>query len=682
MKKLIALLLCAALGMAMLFSVAACGDKDDSSGSGSNDTGSTGNDSDTGSSNGSSSDAQLVYISGTVSLPQSITDYGLNSSPKGEDTGVEAKYRDTEFMVTGREYVVGDDNPFVFKPRVNFVDEERQPIAEPEDWTYSYTLEIKDGETFTEVSGNDLGTYLDNVDNVKCAFDFSAAAIGKTVRLSVTPDGLTEAQEANKDRFTATFAFNVTDGYNAYVAADLAYIANTPSAVSGVEGKSNRYNENGDAQIGWKAIRDANGLTLDPTNVKAVIMHDDIALTVDDIAQSMLVPEGSVSGPNAKFIEGSLRDLSHMGIYHRLVNPGDSFVLEGNYFTLDAKAIPVTYDHNGTGREGLQFDEEGNVVESRVISHIQLFYFETIEFSQNVHAYGLEKEDLNETDAYAAVRNLSVIGNSPRTEGKAAQGGLILEKAEGLFFEADNIISRMMYISFFANSPGGTFICKNSKVFNSFNSPVFNWAHKDMRIQNCLFTNSGGPSMICTAYRMNSNYEDRDGFPRIVVTDTILDNPVSGDEAWFSAVGAGALVPQIKTSDALLRGYFNRTYLNEEGKMNIYAVVINDSDYKYPANEMGVYLNINGSVLDYGNGAKEGDKTNGGDDPAYSPTLNGTLLYNGTTGDPTLETSAGGIYTTDPTYQMKLALGDMLNIYYPTGNMFGYLGIALEYFNL
>ncbi|MBO7377720.1 MAG: hypothetical protein J6U35_02480 [Clostridia bacterium] len=682
MKKLIALLLCAALALVAVFSVAACEKVVKPGGNSGTESDYT---SDTGSSNtgssGDSSEDQLIYISGTVSLPESVENYGHNSSPKGEDTGVEAKYRDTEFMVTGREYVVGDDNPFVFKPRVNFVDEERQPIQEPEDWTYSYVLEIKDGEEFTAVDEDDLATYLDDVDNVKCAFDFSAEAIGKTVRLSVTPDGITEAQEENMSRFTASFAFNVIDGYNAYVGVDLAYIANSPAAVSGVEGKSNRYNEYGDSQSGWKEIRDANGLDLNPAEIKAVIFHDDIDLTVDDIAQSMLVAEGSVSGPNAEFIEGSLRDLSHVGVYHRLLNPGDSFVIEGNYFTLDAKAIPVTYDHTGTGRD-IQFDSEGNIIESGVISHIQLFYFETGEFSQNLHAYGLEKEDLNETDAYAAIRNLSVIGNSPRTEGKAAQGGLILEKAEGIFFEADNIISKMMYITFFASATGGTFICKDSKVFNSFNSPVFDWAGKDMRIENCLFTNSGGPSIICTAYRLNSNYADRDGFPRIIVTDSILDNPVSGNEAWFTAVGASALVPQVKSSDALLRSYFGRTYLNPEGKMNIYAVVINDSDYKYSPAEMGVYLNINGKVLDYGHGAKDGDPTNGGEDPAYSPTLNGTLTYNGTTGDPTLETSAGGIYTNDINYQMKLALGDMINIYYPTGDLFGYLGIALEYYNL
>ncbi|MBQ9481765.1 MAG: hypothetical protein IJU84_06350 [Clostridia bacterium] len=680
MKKLVSLLLCLALAVGAVFTVAACEKTKDSEGTSETATSSTGSGTDT--------PETKVYIGGAVQLPANIIAYQGNSSVKENDPAADPKYRQTEFFVTGREYVVGDDNAFRFKPAVNFVDDLDLPVAAPADWTFDYSLEVKEGDDF--VSADE--TYFDSVDNVACEFDFSAKAVGKTVRLSVTPDGLTEAQEANKAAYTATFEFNVVDGYNVYNSKEMAYMSNSPAAIAGDGSlKATKDDEHNEAQAGWKTVRDDNGLTLNPNDVKALILHNNITLTSDDIAQSMLISAEEVRGHQyEEYLVGSLHDYSHVGVYHRIIAPGDQFVIEGNYFTLDAQSIPVTYDHTDLGKN-IKFNADGEVEESGVISHIQLFFFETLEYSHKLHAIGLEKNELNDTDTYAAIRNLSVIGNSPRTEDKAAQGGLIFEKNDGIFFEVDNMISKKFFITLFSQGEGSG-VYRNVKVFDSYNSPVFVWGQEDVRINNLLSTNSGGPGIICTMYKYSESTVNRSLFPHIVATDCVFDNPVSGDEAWFALVGASALVPQIKAIDEPLKASLHRGFL-KDNKMNIYAIVLNDSGYKFPTNDISVYVEINGNVIDYGKGAKEGDKCNAaeGVNPAmYSATLNGTLVNAGGQGAPVLETSGGGLMYIGENYTPGypnaewapyLALGDMLNLYYNTGaEAYGFLGVAFEYY--
>ncbi|MBP5308031.1 MAG: hypothetical protein J6Z34_02730 [Clostridia bacterium] len=680
MKKLISLLLCLALSAGIFITAAGCEKTTD-----------PGSDSEQGSSVSAPDDSsgdndRNVFISGAVQLPSNVIAYQGNSSVKDNDPAPDPRYRQTEFFVTGRSYVVGDDNAFRFKPQVNFVDDLDLPAAAPADWTYGYTLEVKEGNAFVPADE----TYFDSVNNVTCEFDFSDAAKGKTVRLSVTPDGLTAAQEENIANYTASFEFNVVDGYNVYSAKEMAYMSNSPAAIAGDGSlKGNKPGDHNEAQAGWKAVRDENGLTLNPTDVKALILHENITVTTADIAQSMLISAEEVAGdPNAEFLTGSLRDYSHIGVYHRVIAPGDQFVIEGNYFTLDAQAIPVTYDHTGLG-QNIRFNDDGSVEESGVISHIQLFFFETLEYSHKLHAIGLEKDELNDTDTYAAIRNLSVIGNSPRTEDKAAQGGLIFEKNDGIFFEADNLISKKFFITLFSQGEGSG-VYRNVKVFDSYNSPVFVWGQEDVRINNLLSTNSGGPGIICTMYKYADSTIARSLFPHIVATDCVFDNPVTGNEAWFALVGASMLVPQVQMLDQPLKAGINRGFL-KDGKMNIYAIVLNDSGSKFPTNEIEVYVEINGNVLDYGNGAKEGDKSNAGSGVnavEYSATLNGTLATYGMAGAPVIETSGGGLMFIDDTltphypnaaWAPYLALGNMLNLY-QYNSAFGFLGVALEYY--
>ena len=690
MKKLISLLLCLALCAGMAFTTIGCTGIED-------DTASSTDTADTGSSSGSGEEVHDYRVTG-VSLPESAVKYTANSGEKAD--------KSNEFFVKGLPYLVGTDNAFIFKPDVSFIDLENDDMTEsvtPAEWSYNYTLEINEAGVFTAADEE----YLDSADTTACAFDFAKAAEGKTFRLSVTPSGLTAAQEANIGDYTATFTFNVVTGYNAYTAADLAYIANSPAAITGDRNAKpnsrNEYTGTNCTQAGWKAFRDAHGLTLDPTQIEAIIFHADITVTADDITQDMLFTAEEVAGRQwAQYFEGSLKDHADEGIYHRMINPGESFVIEGNYFTFDASAIPVTYDFDGTGKN-IVFNEDGTVKESGTISHAQVFYFESPDMNQGLHATGLSKNELNDTDSFAAIRNLSILGNSPRTEDAAAQGGLIFEKDERVYMEMSNLISRKMFITLFSVGGDGTLDCTDIKVYDSYNSPVFCWANDDTRLTRCYFTNSGGPAIIGTMYHFGSSYGGRIICPRVVAVDCVFDNAVSGDEAWFTTVGATALVPTIKELSELIKYTTSGKCLtNAEGKMNIYAVIINDQDSKVATEDITTYIDINGMVLDYGNGSREGDNFNGSfsmPKAQYQAGLQQMLALVKAGGSAAIESSFGGFgyvnatgwdaennkptgqYIDFPNELLKplFAMGDMINLY-KYESAFGYLGVAFQYF--
>ncbi len=683
MKKFVSLLLCLALALGTLITAVGCTNGKDSE---STDTEST-----TPGLDDNDYNIADVRINGVL-LPAGIVAYQNNSAEK-ED-------KSNEFYVTGNEYLVGTDNAFIFKPQVDFYDvTDLSKDITVKEWNYNYKLEVEDDGVFTVAAE----TYLDSADTVNCAFDFADAAEGKTFRLSVWPTGLTAAQETEIAKYTATFTFEVTEGYNAYEAKDLAYVSNSPSAITGdknakaVAGGS--YIGTDNTQAGWYTYRNANNLTLNPAEIKAIIFHANIELKPEDITAGMIYTEEEVAGlPNSKYLVGSLKDHSDEGIYHRIVAEGDTFVIEGNYFTLDAKAIPVTYDPTRTGKEGLVFNEDGTVLESKVISHNNLFYFESSTMTNGLHATNLTKDELSGKDAYASIRNLSIIGNSPKTEDASVQGGFIFEKDERIYMEIDNVISKTCFITLFGVGADGTSDYKNIKVYDSFNSPVFTWGHDDMRIEHCYFGASGGPTIICTMYPFGSGtYGGRIVCPRVIAKDCVFDSLVSGDEAWFSLQGATSEIAQIKALNDLIYAITGRSIVNSDGKMNIYAVVINDAQRKIATEDITTYLEINGNVLDYGNGSLAGEKYNGtaleayyGDTAkaTYEGALQQMLATVKTYKTIALESTGGGLgYFTgtgiayaDAAFEPLFKMGEMMNLY-TFNDLFGYLGVSFEYFN-
>ena len=111
-----------------------------------------------------------------------------------------------------------------------------------------------------------------------------------------------------------------------------------------------------------------------------------------------------------------------------------------------------------------------------------------------------------------------------------------------------------------------------------------------------------------------------------------------------------------------------------------------------PAGKNKTYVEINGAVLDYGVGSvKPTDKSNSPDKSeiglaTYKETLASKLQTVCAGGAPVLETNAGGAIYFDGTAPREILnmtnilAGDTLNIYYDTHNLFGQLGVMVEYY--
>lgn len=626
----------------------------------------------------------------SVKAPLNIVDYNTN---KGE-----RENEDNQFFVMNRTFTVGDDNAFIYMPTVGFINEDREPVT-PESWTFTYELAVKQGEEFIPAEA----TMLESFDNVTCAFDFAAEAVGKTFKLTVTPDGLASEQVGNP-AFSSSFEFDVVDGYNVYSADELAYMSNYDVATN-ITSATNMHS-------GWKTFREEKGLTLNPSDVKALIIQNDLVLTAENIPASFLYTAEEVAGEtNAKYLVGTLKEDPATGIYHRHLAADDSFTLYGNYYNVDASGMPYVLKMSSGWTTEVVFDSEGTIIESNVISHASLFYV-----------------DAEATDAETAscmVRDLDIVGNSPKSEDLIVQGGLIFFKGGNSIVTVDNSLSKCFFISFFGQKEGVSSF-KNIKCFDSFNSPLYNWACDEMYLDNCYIVNAGGPAMIADT----GTYSGPEGTsvtvaPRIIATNCEFDNYVVGNEAWFimalgddGALGASSMIAQIKALDALPRGMSavaqaagmqipTRTFLKDvtineapQTMMNIICVVKDDGDRLGENNT--TYIEYNGAVLDYGRPGKDTDKTNDPENPYYETALSTymSLACRGQ-GAPIIETSGGGaLYYNpnvnppigefiDPTTGAKLIdyqkalLGDKLNIYYHTGSSaFGTIGIMLDYFNV
>lgn len=708
MKKLLALLISAILCFGMMFTVVGCEDTPHEGSTGTSDTGS-GETSDTGSggtSDTGSEEGETVSVF-AVSLPATIRSY---ISKAGEQEN-----KETEFFVNSSNaevtYKVGDDNSFRFKPEVSYVNEDYEDVAAPEDESFTATV-----TTMVEGVATDASAYY-AYDAVASTFDFTEEAIGKVFKLNVRPNGLNAEQE-NDASYTISFEVEVVDGYNAYDEEELAYVGNFDT-LNDLSKTHQHY--------GWKAFREEHGLTIDPNDINAVIMHDNMYLTKDVVPDSFFYNENNIPSDfadRAEFIVGSVREDRHHGLYTRWVEEGGRFDFLGNYFTLDAQQFP--YVKIMDEPTNIVFNENGDITSSNVQSHFSIFRFE-----------GQGRTTEGNPDTITNVSDLYAVGNSPKEDNLLYSGGLMLVKTERVEMEIENIISRCFFITCM-NQVYGTCDITNMKCYDAFNAPLYNWGSLELNVDNCIIKGSGGPAVIVDSVVHTIG----DIIPSVIMTDTVLDNPVYGSESWFVMAGATALLPQVVQLNAVPLGLYNglasadsnfggqlsgllqQSYgvkYNKKGfavtetkdgvtlnKMNIYCVIKNNNDELQ--SRMSAYVEVNGNVLDYGLGsAVENQKTNapaGTTDADYRKALRTYVLGACRTyGAPLLESSGGGIVYFDGTNvnpavsitgpadlqdpeklttlvnAVNFLNGDVVNIYYHN-KVFGTLGIMFEYADL
>ena len=694
MRKFLLALLCLMLAVCTMFSLVACGD---------NTGGNSGGDTPGVENPGNSDDPEKqVFVTG-VNLPANIRDYLVNSG--------ERENKEQEFFVLNAPYKVGDDNAFRFLPETTFEDELEIPVH-VEEHEYTYVLEEK-----LELSYEPLAeTCIERVDTIACEFDFSEEAIGKTIRLTVTPTGLTEEQIGDV-RYSVSFEFVVVDGYNVYDEIELGYMH-----YNALENHASCYDLQ-QTNVAWSQFLTENGYTRDPLSINALILQGNLNITAEDIPSHYVYTKEEIDASNIpvalrKYYYGTLKNGNAVGIYTRRMQSGNNnFAVLGNYYTIDVSNMPVVLKMDN---KTVEFDQNGMVVASNIASTSQLFK--------------IEGNLLNPEKFNVKFENFNLIGNSPKTNDKRAQGGLMFVKTENATTTIDNVISKRVFITISAKRTGKVNVT-NLKCYDSFSSPFHVWMVRDgFYCDNVIAKNSGGPAIIVETAAPSLYHADYEAdcvlMSKVIATNCVFENWNDGTEAWYY-MGLGEMaataMPMVKSindipkgvAQAVTAGYqqagldvtFNASFLKEDGQQqlfNVYCVVIDGKGGLAGASQ-SAYVEINGNVMDYGTGADyytnlpavhpEGYhppvqdgyayKKNNSENPYYSPTLAAVIQgYGFAQGAPILESTGGGIVIWDGANanfaiegtEQAFITGDALNLYYSfPGAGLGTVGLMFEY---
>ncbi len=475
-----------------------------------------------------------LVVAYDTNIPANITAFNANKAEK--------ENKKTEFFDRTQSYIVGDDNNWTFKPEVTFykfdLDETGAPITStrveltPTTWEYEIVIyQYNPATTAFDILVDNTNTdIIDSIDYKTCQINFADVETveERAFKVKVTPKGLTEKQLENKDDYTVSMNIEVVDGYNAYTALDLAYI-----------------NDRNDSyKAAWDNFKTANGLLANyvPTRI---ILQNDISVTTKDVPAEFFYtaeeaagqkdeirywPEGSTAENCEAVIklEGSLRDYAE--IYLRDLSKNVGLTISGNYFKIDSSKMPYVLRENGNVKDL-----------GTVISHATLI---KVEGNDN-----LENEFVLE--------NLQFIGNANRSEVAYKGGGIILtkiQKAKGL---VKNNIASQFFITYFPELGTQEVLIEKCKAYDSFNSFIYNWGHKNVVLKDSEMIGAGGPVIIQDHVRPGKADES---VPGIKIENCNLQAYVSGTEGWFTLVNATGLVPGIKQLNEFFV-HFGHTFL-------------------------------------------------------------------------------------------------------------------------
>lgn len=510
-----------------------------------------------------------------------LNEFNANKSTQGADN------KEMEFLDRNQILMVGDDNPFNFRLFASGIDGAGVRRTNITRVRTNVKIEEKQGNTYTELTGDNLNSVVE-IDTVNTTLDFKESAIGKTYRVTVSAVNVDEDYLEEGGATTSfTTELQVVDGYNVYNAKDLSLYDNVHSS--------------------YDAIK--------PTtqDVKALILQDNIAITKDDVRQDAFWSESaphysaSLSNLTDQPIIGTPIDSGDEGVYHRVLADGETFGMYGNYFTIDAKSFPKMV---------LEFknpDNGVNVEKSEYMTaHLSLFFNESLASNPNASTVNWA--------------NIHFVGNGELNARPENSGTIILSKAKVVNFNATNNITHYFYITNFFSyeeplrADQGNNVLLNCKAFKSYQTLIYTWGVKNLKIVNCELRDAGGPVMIADHCKQDDN--DTTGTTgytsSIDIINSNLESKVTGKEPWFTVYGAGELFGQLAMADQLFTGVdqsgndnglpknnvtMTAGYANDNGtkvpKVNFVAVMKSGSVQGLSSKRIKGYIRVFETQLDY-----------------------------------------------------------------------------------
>jgi uncharacterized repeat protein (TIGR02543 family) len=463
----------------------------------------------------------------SVDTPNGIKQYSgkvvtyINQFALGEDLSNYAASIDlgNELFLseTITPYLIGTMNDFTFDLKI--MDGKGSRI-EQEVTDLKYQFYLWNDSSYVLLTTT-LSTYL--TQNPDYSIRFKPAAEGLRFKVQIDP-----RYEADKVQSpTLTFEFKVNDGYNIFTDAELkSYYADFNVQVINLHGS-------------FEATLDSNQINADGTPVNGYARPDRL---------------GPTSDPTLKY----------GNVYVRMSDAidSDNLVINGNYFTIDGSKLPfslVTSDPDG-GYTTTGFDGAFTVVSVQ----ISIFYYNAfVEDDTNPSS----EPPINNN--HVAFNNLTILSNtstpainySESSEEIILAEQLMSRNSGGYLAIAIRNGNSHIYnnnigyatIAITTNSYGfqtnGDLVTThidNTYIHNAWANSVFGWAASLVKITESEFGSSGGAAIHVEDYRSGS------GGAEDVTVDlddaTVINNWVSGQEAWFKAYGMSSMALQIKSS--------------------------------------------------------------------------------------------------------------------------------------
>ena len=513
-------------------------------------------------------------------LPSSLVSYNdtiqYAKANQGDPT---SEAFESALFANDEEYLVGDDNPFKFVPRVTFVDLETSSISVLQSFKAVSTITLLGDEPTvlaTDSSGyirnhkiNETIYVVETINENK--YQFTADALGKKFKISVLPDP-SEITYNPSDFSAVEWTVKVVDGYNITDPRELCLLEQ-PSAKFKAE--NHRYH--------WDSIKSELGLTgIRPTSI---ILHNNMVVTADSLPSSLTYtfdnsypiyykygedvyrPEdvpSELGGPLSRtFIYDKQEFDGEYGLFRYDMNDRENFAIHGNFFDIDLSKLPLVCPFEPQGVEMAQGYDLYYMPYMSKLSFIEVYGEDIRERDKQATGQCTSPTESDSEDEYFTFDNFAVMGNcSPKdllvdtsTRMNAGEdnpvygGGIIFVKTHYCHANITNINAHSCFISFFSRNYTVVNYTK-CKSYDTYLNGVFAHSETDVHMYNCHMKRAGGPLMIlCHStddLDSNPNDSEYDEIPRVVADDDcVFECYVTGQEQWFASNNAPISMVQV-----------------------------------------------------------------------------------------------------------------------------------------
>lgn len=445
----------------------------------------------------------------------------------------------TNFKDSDNVYVVGDDNKFFFRLTLLTLGTDGVPTN-----TTSYTsisqVYLLDASNL-DAEGTLVGEEYVVINESDNSFDFTDAAVGKYFRIVSAPQNAASNKKS--------LVVKVENAYNIYDVKELNLITNADDDMDG--DNLQLYMENGEEYgqlVAVKKFLAKNNIAY--VNVSGIVLHSNMNITENDLPEEYFF-EYTKDGVKKKGL------LDYFAVYNRNIsNPGESFTIFGNYYSIYSYNLPCVVEKGFANNDNAFSDSELILIRGRNNEAIKADTTNKHKiFKGSVIDTGFRDNDPNSNDQSASARHMLGLV------------GLKFRKCDGLVL---NTNVEAFYISLFADWDNLDLTIENSKIYNSWQGHLFIFNENDIaanedempgeyyqnikvNIKNSLMGKCGGPVILSQQRDGGYNKNLYSGATVNIDEASELYSYVTGQEAWFVAVGATADAANVMLLDNPIR---------------------------------------------------------------------------------------------------------------------------------